>query len=304
MEAIDPVASAASGWIEGDPMRSLCVLSLVLWVAGVAPAPADHGDGATTADLRQLQADVERLDDSLAEVRDTDPRAREFRRRAEAIRDDLTTVSVEVRRHQKDDRDGLGASKVEVDALRDAIVDLRSDIDTSVSARRKSHDVVVPDGTEIAIRLERRLSSKTARPEDRVEASVAESVRLEGAVAIPAGTAVLGTVRHVEPAQRPARGGRLELSFDSLVLDDGRRVDIRSRVVSLEEDKVDKSKVGLGAVLGGILGAVLDGGKGALIGVLVGGGGAVVGTKGDEVELPAGTVLTLRLERAVAVARR
>jgi outer membrane lipoprotein SlyB len=81
-------------------------------------------------------------------------------------------------------------------------------------------------------------------------------------------------------------------------------VPIRSRVVSLKEDSVDKSKVGIGAAMGGILGAVLDGGKGALIGVLVGGGGAMVGTKGDEVELPAGTVLTLRLERPVPAARR
>jgi hypothetical protein len=281
-------------------MRSLGVLSLMLWVAGPVPAVADHAAGATTADLREAVVEPLHFGLQLAQVRDADPRAREFRRRAEAIRADLTTLSAEVRRHEKDDRDGLGASKAEVDALRDAIIDLRSDIDRSQSAtaRRTSGDVVVPDGP---VRLER---SKTARPEDRVEASVAESVRLDGAVAIPAGTTVLGTVRHVESAQRPARGGRLELSFDSIVLDDGRRLDIRSRVVSLEEDKVDKSKVGLGAVLGGILGPVLDGGRGALIGVLVGGGGAVVATKGDEVELPAGTILTLRLERAVAVARR
>ena len=54
-------------------------------------------------------------------------------------------------------------------------------------------------------------------------------------------------------------------------------------------------------MLGGILGGVLDGKKGALIGVLVGGGGAVVASKGDDVELPAGTVVNLRLERPVAV---
>ena len=96
----------------------------------------------------------------------------------------------------------------------------------------------------------------------------------------------------------------LDLSFDSLILSEGRKVDIRSRVVSVQEDKVDKSKVGLGAVLGGVLGGVVDGGSGALIGALVGGGGAVVGTKGDDVELPAGTVLTLQLERTVSVARR
>ena len=47
---------------------------------------------------------------------------------------------------------------------------------------------------------------------------------------------------------------------------------MRSRVVRMEESG-DKSKAGLGAVIGGMLGAVLDGKKGALIGALVGGAG-------------------------------
>jgi hypothetical protein len=287
-------------------MRSLGLLSILLLLTGAATVVADHAGSATPADLRQLQSEVERLDDSLAEIGDASPQAREFQQRADSIRDDLTWLKVEVRKHQRDDREGLGATKADVDALRQAVVDLRSDIDRSLApaARRTARDVSVPDGTEIQVRLDRTLSSKTARQEDRIEASVAEPVRVDGVVAIPAGTSVLGTVQHVEPAQRPAKGGRMELSFNQLVLNGGRRVDIRSRVVSLQESKVDKSKVGLGAVLGGVLGAVLDGGKGALIGVIVGGGGAVVGTKGDEVELPAGTVLTLRLERGVAVAGR
>lgn len=286
-------------------MRSLGLLSFLLWV-GAAAVVADHTGSATPADLRQLQSEVERLDDSLAEIGDSSPQAREFRQRADSIRDELTWLKVEVRKHQRDDREGMGATKADVDALREAVIYLRADIDRSLApaARRAARDVTVPDGTEIQIRLDQSLSSKTARPEDRIAASVAESVRVDGAVAIPAGTSVLGIVHHVEPAQRPAKGGRMELSFDQLVLNGGRKVDIRSRVVSLEESKIDKSKVGLGAVLGGLLGAVLDGKKGALIGVLVGGGGAVIGTKGDEVELPAGTVLTLRLERGVALARR
>jgi hypothetical protein len=36
----------------------------------------------------------------------------------------------------------------------------------------------------------------------------------------------------------------------------------------------------------------------------VGGTGAVVGTKGDEVELPAATVLTVRLEEPLRIDRR
>jgi len=80
-------------------------------------------------------------------------------------------------------------------------------------------------------------------------------------------------------------------------------VRIPTRVVSMKESGVDKGKAGLGVLVGGILGAVVDGGKGALIGAVLGGGGAVVASKGEEVDLPPGTVLTLRLEEPVTITR-
>jgi len=83
-----------------------------------------------------------------------------------------------------------------------------------------------------------------------------------------------------------------------------RTVDIQSRLVSVNEGRVDKRKAGLGAILGGVLGAVLDGKKGAVLGAIVGGTGAVVATKGDDVELPAGTLLTVRLDRPVSLVRQ
>ena len=54
-------------------------------------------------------------------------------------------------------------------------------------------------------------------------------------------------------------------------------------------------------VVGGVLGGILGGKKGAIAGILVGGGGAVAATKGDDVELPAGNVLTVRLERPLII---
>jgi hypothetical protein len=81
-------------------------------------------------------------------------------------------------------------------------------------------------------------------------------------------------------------------------------VDIDARVVSLEEEGLDKSKAGLGALIGGVLGAVVDGKKGAVIGGILGAGGTVVASSGDDVELPAGTVLTLRLDRTAQLALR
>jgi hypothetical protein len=283
-------------------MKRLGLLGLVLIIAGAAQASADHPTGATTADIRHLQSEADRLDESLARLSDDSPRVAEFRRREAEIRDEIVWLRVQVRRHQRNDSKGLGASRAEVEELRRSIVDLRHDVDAALGTRSPgAGELSIPNGTALAVRLDTALSSRTARREDRVEATVAESVSVDGRVAIPAGARVRGIVQDVEPANRPSNGGRLELTFDQILMPNGRRVDIRSSVASLEEEGLDKKRAGLGALIGGILGGVLDGKKGALIGVLVGGGGAVVASKGDDVELPAGTVVNLRLERPVAV---
>lgn len=63
-------------------------------------------------------------------------------------------------------------------------------------------------------------------------------------------------------------------------------------------------KAGIGAVLGGVIGGIVGGRTGAIADLVLGGGGAVVATKGDDVELPAGAVLAVRLERPLVVPRR
>jgi hypothetical protein len=49
--------------------------------------------------------------------------------------------------------------------------------------------------------------------------------------------------------------------------------------------------------VGGIIGGILGGLKGALAGILIGGGGVVAATEGENVELPPGTVLRMRLDQ-------
>jgi len=291
-------------------MRKLARPGFVLFymflaAVSAAPAFADHPNAATPTDLRELRTEVNRLDDSLQMLDESEPRTREFRQREQAIRDRLVVLRDEMRRHQQDGTAGLGASKTQVAELRRDITSLNRDIDAAYDnpdpARATSIDL--PDGTEIKVRLEEPLSSKTARVEERVVATVTETVTRGGRTAVPAGTEIRGTVASVQRAQRPSKGGRLELDFDQMVMD-GRRVGMDTRVVKVEESGVDKKKAGLGAVIGGVLGAVIDGKSGALIGAIVGGGGAVVATSGEEVVLPAGTVLTVQLERPMTVARR
>ena len=67
------------------------------------------------------------------------------------------------------------------------------------------------------------------------------------------------------------------------------------------DKKSDVKKGGIGAGLGAVVGGVIGGGKGAAIGAVAGGAGTVMATKGDEIELPAGTAVTVHLQEPLTV---
>ncbi len=66
----------------------------------------------------------------------------------------------------------------------------------------------------------------------------------------------------------------------------------------------DVARAGAGAVVGGIVGGLLGGGKGALLGVLIGGGGTLAATDGSDVNLPAGTILRIRIDQPLEIVMR
>jgi hypothetical protein len=287
----------------------LAALSALLYLVPTASAQPARSGGATTRDLQRLQDALTNLDEGLAAIESDHPRMGEFQERAADIREDLVWLKVEIRRHQRTSGGtGFGASRAEVEDIRRAIVALEDDVDGALRrASARPDETVLEEGTEIQVRLEDRVSSATARREDRLEATVATPVRHRGSVVIPAGTRVQGVVQTVERGERPARAGRLGLSFYALYLDDRTRTDISTRVVSIQED-IDKGdqakKAGVGAVLGAVLGSMIGGKKGAVIGVLAGGAGGVLAKTGEDVVLPAGTILTLSLDRELPVQDR
>jgi hypothetical protein len=294
--------NAAAGAMGGQYMKRIALILLGLGLLAPAPAMADHPDRATARDIRLLQDELENLDSLLATV-PADSRSADFRDRERQIRDDVVALREEIRRHRRDNTEGFGASKQAVEDLRQRIRILGSDIDRSYASRYPSGNLSIREGTQVQVRLEEPLSSRTARMEDRVEATVELPVRdASGRIIIPAGSRVVGTVTRVQRAQRPARGGELEMMFDSLYLG-STRYDIRTRLVSVDED-LDRGdtaeRAGIGAVLGGVLGGLLGGTKGALIGLVIGGTGGVASSRGEEVELPAGTILTLSLEQPLS----
>lgn len=284
-------------------MRSLLGLLLAVTLCPSPSAFAQSRDDARPRDLQRLEEDLANLDAQLAEL-ETGPDADRFQERAEEIREETIYLKVKVRNHQRAGREGMGISYDEVQDVRRRVSALLDDMDRAFGAtatRGGTRELVLPIGTEIRVRLDHEVSSRTARIEDRIEVSVQRPLQHEGRLALAAGTRMRGIVREVEPAQRPSRGGRLVLEFDALYFD-RERFDMRGKVAAVGAPPEDRNKkAGIGAVVGGILGGILGGKDGAVIGAILGGGGTVVAGKGEDVTLPAGTELTIRLERALTL---
>ncbi len=164
--------------------------------------------------------------------------------------------------------------------------------------------IVVPAGTKISVSLTTPVSSKTNRRGDRIEGTVVSDVMIDGKVAIPTGAAVSGTVTdRVSGSKEIGATPLIGVSFDTLAPDADRAVAISSSFVQTgkSEGGKDTAKIAGGGAAGAVIGHQIDKDKGAVIGGILGAvaGGAAAKNTGNEVEIPAGTVISLTLGNAV-----
>jgi hypothetical protein len=162
---------------------------------------------------------------------------------------------------------------------------------------------VIPTGQEMDVRLQNTLSSESAKVEQRFQATTAVDLMQNGRVLVPAGSTVHGVVSDVKPAGRVDRSGSMTLSFDRMTVN-GRDYPIRGMATQVFESGGIREEVGTagaGAGVGGVIGGLLGGVKGAILGAVIGAGGAIAATDGKDVELPAGSVVRIRLDQDVTV---
>ncbi len=170
--------------------------------------------------------------------------------------------------------------------------------DQGTSSRTTTGTSAIPAGQEIDARLETELSSATAQVEQRFQATTVANLYTGNQVLIPAGSTLRGVVSSVTKTTRTERKGSLTVAFDQLTVN-GRSYPMRGTVTqALESEgiKGEAAKIGAGAGIGAIIGGIIGGAKGALLGVLIGGGGTIAATEGKDVEVPAGTILRVRLD--------
>jgi type IV secretory pathway VirB10-like protein len=173
-------------------------------------------------------------------------------------------------------------------------------------------EINVPAGRLVNVELKQRLASNTSKAGDVFRVQVAHDVRVDGIVAIPRGSEIVGTVTEAVPLPRIGGQARLTLKLTDLVLPSGTTVPIHASLVQVGANQTgrDAATIGGGAVAGGILGNILSkagGAKGSVIGALVGAvaGAAVAARTGkEELVLPEGTELGVKLDDALALQAR
>jgi Glycine zipper 2TM domain len=167
-------------------------------------------------------------------------------------------------------------------------------------------DYVVPAGTSLSVQLPAEISTKTAKVGQRVSGNLTNDIVVDGKVVAKAGALVQGEVTEVISGSKTI-GGKptLGLSFDNLTFDGGDRpINAKITQVAKKSDKTrDTAKIAGGAVAGGVVGHQIDSDKGKIIGALIGAAAGTAAAKktGQEVVLPAGTVVGLTLESPVTV---
>lgn len=176
------------------------------------------------------------------------------------------------------------------------------------ASARETRQVTLPAGTVLRVRVLRGFGSDISRREDPVSATLARSVNVRGTTVLPAGSHLSG---YVAEAQRPGKvkgRGRVAVRFTRITPagdDEAYAMRTRSWVAVARATKgKDATTIAVPAAGGALIGGLLNGKKGAGIGALLGGGAGtatVLATRGRDVRINRGAMLTIRLTAPLTV---
>jgi hypothetical protein len=184
-------------------------------------------------------------------------------------------------------------------------------------------EILVPPGTVIPIVLSSYLNSKSTQVGDTFYADTVYPIWIQQRLVIPKGSTIRGTVTGVTRPGRIKGKGRLAIRIDDVLLPNGVKRDLVAGFKGIHgpgEEQLDRrsESVEAGGTQGEDAGTVVSNtGKGAIIGVLAGGGkgagigagaGAAVGlatillSRGRDLILDPGTQFDIELKQPIRFA--
>jgi hypothetical protein len=163
----------------------------------------------------------------------------------------------------------------------------------------------IPAGTALEVRTNESINSKDTAEGRTYQAEIStEVIGANGQVLIPKGSPAELVVLEMRE-KSGIKGPGIQLGLQSVTVN-GTRYLVVSREVEqtggLGTNRRTAEMVGGGAALGTLIGATAGGGKGAVIGGLVGaaaGAAVQILTQGNEVRIPAETVMNFRLNETM-----
>lgn len=171
---------------------------------------------------------------------------------------------------------------------------------------KRFREVTAQAGTPLSLELTTALTTETAKVEQPVTARLRSPVVIDGITVLPAGAILHGNITETERSARVKGRAHMSFRFTEVSID-GQREPLTTEPLAFEADPQkgkDAAKVGIGAGIGAAIGAIAGGGSGAATGAAIGAGagvGTVLATRGQEVELAAGTELKTSLASSFGI---
>lgn len=163
----------------------------------------------------------------------------------------------------------------------------------------------IPSGTPFNVAIGSAITSENAQPGDSWSGNTTQPVSSSSGAVIASGSRVVGEVTRVTAAKR---GDRAMLQLIVTRIDvNGRDQDVRASSDAIIAGSTRARNLGAiagSAAVGALVGKQVGDGKNGAVGALIGGAaaaGVVANSKGWQVVLPAGTVMSFTLNQSVAV---
>jgi hypothetical protein len=170
------------------------------------------------------------------------------------------------------------------------------------------------------VKLETTLATFSNKPGDPFQGSLTQPVVINGRTVIPAGARIEGRVTKVAEPRRISGKPTIGILAETLVLPTGERLFLDATLVDTNagrdtdvnnegefkgsgHDRRDQLETGGGAAGGMLIGGLVGGPVGVVVGGAIGAGsaGAHYLSKHRSATLPAGTILTIEINRPLAM---
>jgi hypothetical protein len=167
-------------------------------------------------------------------------------------------------------------------------------------------ELTINSGATLSAILTTPLASDTSKVEDTVRATLKSAVAIDGVELLPAGATISGHVTKALQAAKVKGRAMIAFRFNSIDTHSGPE-HMSTQTITHEANSTkgkDATKIGIGAGAGAIIGGIVGGGSGAATGAAIGGGAGtatVLATRGVEVNLPAGTPVTVTLTAPLTI---